>query len=62
MTGKDDVDAVKPVPVKVGALMVKGKLPVELSVKVCVEGVFTVTLPNATEVALMVRIRVAASN
>ena len=49
-------DSVKPVPVTVAALTVTAAVPVELSVTVCVEAVFTSTLPNATLVALMLNV------
>jgi hypothetical protein len=62
VTGNVVPETVKPVPVSVGALMVNGKLPVELKVNECVAGVFTATLPNATVGALVLRMRVAASN
>ena len=46
-------DTLKPVPVIVAALTVTAAVPVELSVTVSVEAVFTTTLPNATLVALI---------
>lgn len=46
-------DMVKPVPVRVVALIVTGAVPVEVKVTDCVAGVFSVTLPKATFVALM---------
>ena len=52
----------KPVPEMVGALMVRGRFPVELKVRVFVVGTFAPRLPNATVVALGVRMRVAGSN
>ena len=39
-------ETVKPAPVAVAALMVKGTIPVELSVSVCVIGVWTGSLPK----------------
>jgi hypothetical protein len=54
LTGNVLPDTVKPLPVTVAALTVTAAVPVELSVTVCVEAVFTSTLPNATLVALTV--------
>jgi hypothetical protein len=62
VTGKVAPDTVKPVPFSVGALIVKAKLPVDANVRDCVAAVFTSTLPNDTLAALVLRIRVAASN
>ena len=45
-------DIVKPDPPIVPALMVSAEVPDEVSVTVCVTGVFRFTLPNATVVAL----------
>lgn len=47
MTGKVTPDIVKPIPVSVAELIVTGDVPVEVSVRGSVEGVFSVTLPNA---------------
>jgi hypothetical protein len=47
VTGKVAPDIVKPVPVNVAELMVTGAVPVEVNVTGSVDGVFTVTLPNA---------------
>lgn len=46
-------DTVKPFPSTVAALTTTGKVPVEVSVTVCVAGVFKLTLPNAIVVALI---------
>jgi hypothetical protein len=62
VTGKLAPDTEKPAPVSVAALMVKAKLPVEFKVRDCVDDELTSTLPKTTLVALMLRIRVAASN
>ncbi len=43
----------KPVPVTEAELTVTGAVPVEESLRVCVAGVFSATLPNATLVVLM---------
>jgi hypothetical protein len=51
---------VKPVPVSVDELMVTGAVPLEVSVTGSVEGVFRVTLPNATLAGLMVNAGTAA--
>src|SRR5271154_3832301 len=53
VTGNVAPDIVKPLPVTVAALTVTASVPVELSVRVCVEAVLTATLPNATLVELM---------
>jgi hypothetical protein len=62
VTGNVAPDIVNPVPVSVPELMVTGAVPVELNVTDCVEAVFTVTLPNATLVGLIVNVGVAAFN
>ena len=53
MSGNVAPDTVNPVPSTVAALTTTGKLPVEVSVTVCVVGVFRVTSPNAIVVALI---------
>lgn len=62
VSGKVVPETVKPVPASAGALMVRGKFPTELKVSDFVVGVFTTTLPKASDVALVVRVRVAASS
>lgn len=47
-------DIVKPVPERAAELIVTGAVPDELNVSICVEVVFSVTLPNARVVALTV--------
>jgi hypothetical protein len=51
---------VKPVPLRVAELMVTGAVPVEVNVTGSVDGVFTVTLPNAKLAGLMVNVGTAA--
>ena len=53
VTGNVAPDIVKPLPVTVAALTVTASVPVELSVRVCVEAVLTGTLPNATLAGLI---------
>jgi hypothetical protein len=48
----------KPVPVSVAELTVTAAVPVDVSVIDCAAAVFTATLPNATLLALMPRVRV----
>ena len=62
VTGKVVPVTVKPVPEMVGALMVRGELPVELKVRVFVEGLVVPTPPNAKAVALEAMMRVEANN
>jgi hypothetical protein len=62
VTGKVAPDIVKPVPVNVAELMVTGAVPVEVSVTGSVDGVFTVTLPNARLAGLMVNVGTPAFN
>ena len=62
MIGKVAPDTAKPVPVTVAALTVTSAVPVELSVRVCVEDVFTSTLPNTILVALMLNVGATAFN
>jgi len=62
VTGKVAPDTLKPVPVIVAALTVTAAVPVELSVTVSVEAVFTTTFPNATLVALMLNVGTTAFN
>ena len=52
----------KPVPEIAIALMVKGCVPFEVSVTVCVEGVFRLTFPKGILVALMFIVARAAFN
>ena len=52
----------KPVPVNAAELMVTGAVPVEVNVTGSVDGVFTVTLPNARLAGLMVNVGTAAFN
>ena len=47
VTGKVAPDIVNPVPLNAAELMVTGAVPVEVNVNGRVDGVFTVTLPNA---------------
>ena len=56
VTGKVAPDIVKPVPLNVAELIVTGAVPAEVNVTGSVDGVFTVTLPNAKLVALMVNV------
>ena len=56
VTGNVAPDIVKPVPVSVPELMVTGPVPVEVNVTGSVDGVFTVTLPNARLVGLTVKV------
>jgi hypothetical protein len=53
---------VKPVPVSVAALIITAAVPVDVRVTDCVATVFTVTLPKATLVALILSIGAAAFN
>ncbi len=62
VTGKVAPDNVKPVPVTVAALTVTDAVPVEVKVTDCVAGALSVTLPNATLVALMLSVGTAAFN
>jgi hypothetical protein len=55
-------DIVKPVPVTVAALTVTGAVPVDVNVTDWVDGVFTVTLPKATLVALILNVGTTAFN
>ena len=56
VTGKVAPDIVKPVPLNVAELIVTGAVPAEVNVTGSVDGVFTVTLPNAKLAALMVNV------
>ena len=56
VSGKLAPEIVKPLPVTVAALTVTDVVPVDESVKVCVVGVLTATLPNARLVALIPRV------
>jgi hypothetical protein len=62
VTGKVAPDIVNPVPLNAAELMVTGAVPVEVNVTGNVEAVFTVTLPNARLVGLMVNVGTAAFN
>jgi hypothetical protein len=53
VAGNAAPETVKPLPVTVTELTVTGAVPVDVSVTVCVAGVFTATDPNETLVALM---------
>jgi len=55
-------DVEKPVPLTVTEETVRGAVPVELRVIVCTAGVLSVTLPNPSEVALILMAAVAAFN
>jgi hypothetical protein len=55
-------DIVNPVPVSVAALMVTGAVPVEVRVTDCVAGALSPTLPNATLVALRLKVGTAGFN
>ena len=61
VTGNVPPDIVKPVPVSADELMVTGAVPVEVSVTGCVDGVFTVTLPNTRLTALSVNCGLVAA-
>jgi hypothetical protein len=52
VSGKVAPEMVNPVPSTVAALTTTGKVPVEVSVTVCVAGEFRFTLPNEIVVAL----------
>jgi hypothetical protein len=54
VTGKVAPDTVNPAPLSAAELMVTGAVPVEISVKGCVDTVFTVTSPNVRLAALTV--------
>src|ERR1700721_2056041 len=60
VTGKVAPDMVNPVPLNAAELMVTGAVPVEVKVIGCVDGVFTVTLPNVRLAALIVNCGLAA--
>ena len=62
VTGNVPPDIVKPVPVTVAALTVTGAVPVDVKVTDCVDAVFTVTLPKATLVALILNVGTTAFN
>lgn len=53
---------VKPAPVTVAPLIVTAAVPIELTVTIWVEGVFTVTFPNATLVAPMLSVGTGTHN
>ena len=54
MTGNVTPEIVNPLPATAAELIVTGAVPDEVRVSVCVEAVLSVTLPNASEVALAV--------
>ena len=56
MIGKVTPETVKPLPLMAAALTVTGAVPVEVRITDCVAGVFRVTFPNATLVALMLSV------
>jgi len=58
VTGKVAPDIVNPVPLNAAELMVTGAVPDEVNVTGSVDGVFTVTLPNARLAGLMVNVGV----
>jgi len=62
VTGKLAPDIEKADPVSVAVLMVSAEVPVEVSVTVWVDGVFTFTSPNVTLVALRVKAGAWASS
>lgn len=63
VAGKAAPDTLKPVPVRVAALMVTDAVPVSVRVTDCaVAAVFTATLPNDTLEALTVKVGTAAFN
>jgi hypothetical protein len=62
VTGKVAPDIVNPVPVNIAELMVTGAVPLEVSVTGSVDGVFSVTLPNARLGRLTVNAGTAAFN
>ena len=62
MIGKAVAAIEKPVPLAVAPLTVTARLPVELRVTVCVEGVFRSTLPKLMLVALTLITAAAAFN
>jgi hypothetical protein len=58
VSGKLVPEMEKPVPVSVAEFTVTAAVPVDVSVIDCAAAVFTATLPNATLLALMPRVRV----
>jgi hypothetical protein len=60
VAGNSAPDTEKPAPVSVAPLTVTGTVPVEVMVTDCVAGVFMITSPNATLVALMLSASIAA--
>ena len=54
-------DIVKPVPLRVPELIVRGAVPVDVNVTGSVVGVFTVTLPNVRLAALIVNCGLVAA-
>jgi hypothetical protein len=61
VTGKLAPEMVKPVPLMVTALMVTGAVPVEVSVRGCVDEEPTVTLPKLRLAGLTVSCGVVAA-
>ena len=61
VTGNVAPDIVKPEPVNAAELMVTGAVPVDVSVTGCVDGVFSVTLPNIRLTALSVNCGLVAA-
>jgi hypothetical protein len=59
LRGKLAPEIEKPAPVSVAELMVTAAAPVEVTVTVCVAGVLTATLPNATVAVLRLSVGVA---
>src|SRR5579863_10046363 len=62
VAGNAAPDDVKPIPLSVIPLMVRGKVPVDVKVTDCVAGVLTTTSPKATLLALMLSAMIAALN
>jgi hypothetical protein len=60
--GKLAPEKEKPAPETVAELTVTGAVPVEVSIKVCVAGVFRVTLPKVMLEALMLSVGAEAVN
>jgi len=61
VTGNVAPEIVKLVPLNAAELMVTGAVPVEVNVNGCVDGVFTVTLPNVILTALIVNCGLATA-
>ena len=60
MIGKVAPEMLKPVPVRAGALIVTGSVPVEVSVTACATALFKDTSPKLMLVLFKLRPRVAA--